>query len=239
MKLLISCLLLAFINFASYGQSKLSIRGVVKDTTNMPLDYTSILLLSPKDSALVAYTLTNKDGEYQFKNVDKQPLLIKATYMGYLPVQKELVLPETGDLEVDEIQLMPILQELYEVVVKAAKAPLMMRGDTLEYDASKFKVPPGATLEELLRKLPGIQIDKDGNIVAQGEQVQKVTVDGRRFFGGNTKMATQNLNAESVSKLQLYDDKSEQSKQVLVSFLQHWVQMEDGLQMPHSINLTK
>lgn len=212
MKLLLSYLLLAAITFASHAQSKLTIRGVVKDTTDIPLDYTSVLLLSPKDSALVAYTLTNKDGEYQFKNVDKQPLLIKATYMGYLPIQKELVLPETGDLEVDEIQLMPILQELYEVVVKAAKAPLMMRGDTLEYDASKFKVPPGATLEELLRKLPGIQIDKDGNIVAQGQQVQKVTVDGRRFFGGNTKMATQNLNAESISKLQLYDDKSEQSK---------------------------
>jgi len=212
MKFLISYLLLAAITFASHAQSKLTIRGVVKDTTNIPLDYTSVLLLSPKDSALVAYTLTNKDGEYQFKNVEKQPLLIKATYMGYLPIQKELVLPETGDLEVDEIQLMPILQELYEVVVKAAKAPLMMRGDTLEYDASKFKVPPGATLEELLRKLPGIEIDKDGNIVAQGQQVQKVTVDGRRFFGGNTKMATQNLNAESISKLQLYDDKSEQSK---------------------------
>jgi hypothetical protein len=212
MKLLISCLLLAFITFASQAQSKLTIRGVVKDTTDTPLDYTSVLLLSPKDSALVTYTLTNKDGEYQFKNVERQPLLIKATYMGYLPLQKKLVLPETGDLEVDEIQLMPILQELYEVVVKAAKAPLMMRGDTLEYDASKFKVPPGATLEELLRKLPGIQIDKDGNIVAQGEQVQKVTVDGRRFFGGNTKMATQNLNAASVSKLQVYDDKSEQSK---------------------------
>ncbi|WP_339755098.1 TonB-dependent receptor domain-containing protein [Algoriphagus aquimarinus] len=212
MKFLISYLLLAAITFASHAQSKLTIRGVVKDTTNVPLDYTSVLLLSPKDSALVAYTLTNKDGEYQFKNVEKQPLLIKATYMGYLPIQKELVLPATGDLEVDEIQLMPILQELYEVVVKAAKAPLMMRGDTLEYDASKFKVPPGASLEELLRKLPGIEIDKDGNIVAQGQQVQKVTVDGRRFFGGNTKMATQNLNAESISKLQLYDDKSEQSK---------------------------
>ncbi|SFB46216.1 TonB-dependent receptor domain-containing protein [Algoriphagus aquimarinus] len=212
MKFLISYLLLAAITLASHAQSKLTIRGVVKDTTNIPLDYTSVLLLSPKDSALVAYTLTNKDGEYQFKNVEKQPLLIKATYMGYLPIQKELVLPATGDLEVDEIQLMPILQELYEVVVKAAKAPLMMRGDTLEYDASKFKVPPGASLEELLRKLPGIEIDKDGNIVAQGQQVQKVTVDGRRFFGGNTKMATQNLNAESISKLQLYDDKSEQSK---------------------------
>jgi hypothetical protein len=212
MKFFLSFLLLLALTTASQAQSKLTIRGTVKDTTNSPLDYTSVLLLSPKDSALVAYTLTNKSGEYQFKNVDRQPLLIKATYMGYLPFQKELALPETDVLEVAEIQLTPIHQELYEVVVKAAKAPLMMRGDTLEYDASKFKVPPGATLEELLRKLPGIQIDVDGNIVAQGQQVQKVTVDGRRFFGGNTKMATQNLNAESISKLQLYDDKSEQSK---------------------------
>ena len=212
MKFILSFLLLLAVTFASQAQSKLTIRGTVKDTTNLPLDYTSVLLLSPKDSALVAYTLTNKAGEYIFKNVDRQPLLIKATYMGYIPFQKELVLLESDDLEVEEIQLTPILQELYEVVVKAAKAPLMMRGDTLEYDASKFKVPPGATLEDLLRKLPGMQIDADGNIVAQGQQVQKVTVDGRRFFGGNTKMATQNLNAESISKLQLYDDKSEQSK---------------------------
>jgi hypothetical protein len=212
MKFLLSFLFLLAFTIATQAQSKLTIRGTVKDTTNAPLDYTSVLLLSPKDSALVAYTLTNKNGEYQFKNVDRQPLLIKATYMGYIPYQKELNLPETTELEVEEIYLTPILQELYEVVVKAAKAPLMMRGDTLEYDASKFKVPPGATLEELLRKLPGMQIDADGNIIAQGEQVQKVTVDGRRFFGGNTKMATQNLNAESVSKLQLYDDKSEQAK---------------------------
>ena len=212
MKLILPFLLLFTFTFVAQAQSKLTIRGTVKDTTNIPLDYTSVLLLSPKDSALVAYTLTNKAGEYQFKNVDRQPLLIKATYMGYIPFQKELVLPESDMLEVAEIRLTPILQELYEVVVKAAKAPLMMRGDTLEYDASKFKVPPGATLEDLLRRLPGIQIDVDGNIVAQGQQVQKVTVDGRRFFGGNTKMATQNLNAESISKLQLFDDKSEQSK---------------------------
>jgi hypothetical protein len=212
MKFILSFLLMLAITFVSQAQSKLTIRGTVKDTTNLPLDYTSVLLLSPQDSALVAYTLTNKAGEYQFKNVDRQPLLIKATYMGYIPFQKELVMPQSDVLEVEDIKLTPILRELYEVVVKAAKAPLMMRGDTLEYDASKFKVPPGATLEDLLRKLPGIQIDVNGNIIAQGQQVQKVTVDGRRFFGGNTKMATQNLNAESISKLQLFDDKSEQSK---------------------------
>ncbi len=212
MKLFLPFLLLIAITFSSQAQSKLTIRGSVRDTTNNPLDYTSVLLLSPKDSALVSYTLTNKAGEFLFKNVDRQPLLIKATYMGHIPFQKELVLPESDELVVEDIRLTPILQELYEVVVLAAKAPLMMRGDTLEYDASKFKVPPGATLEDLLRRLPGMQIDVNGNIIAQGQQVQKVTVDGRRFFGGNTKMATQNLNAESISKLQLFDDKSEQAK---------------------------
>jgi len=81
MKLLILCLLLAFITSASHAQSKLTIRGVVKDTTDIPLGYTSVLLLSPKDSALVTYTLTDKDGEYQIKNVERKQLLIKATYM--------------------------------------------------------------------------------------------------------------------------------------------------------------
>ncbi|UBM60546.1 TonB-dependent receptor family protein [Marinilongibacter aquaticus] len=200
------------ITFASQAQQKITIHGIVKDTADSPLSYTSVLLLAPKDSALIAYTLSDDKGAYQFKNVAKQPLLIKATFMGYLPYQQELVMPENDNLEVETMHLNPISQELYEVVVKTAKAPLSMRGDTIEYDASKFKVPPGATLEELLRKLPGVRVDKDGNVIAQGQQVQKVTVDGRRFFGGNTKMATQNLNAESVSKVQIFDDKSEQAK---------------------------
>ena len=93
MKIFLPFLLLIAITFSLQAQSKLTIRGTVRDTTNIPLDYTSVLLLSPKDSALVSYTLTNKAGEFSFKNVDRQPLLIKATYMGYIPFQKELVLP--------------------------------------------------------------------------------------------------------------------------------------------------
>jgi hypothetical protein len=97
-------------------------------------------------------------------------------------------------------------------VVKTARAPISIKGDTIEYDASKFKVPPGSTVEDLLRKLPGVEVLQDGSISAQGENVLKITVDGKRFFGGDTKMATKNLDANIIKKVQIFDDKSEQSK---------------------------
>ncbi len=204
--------LLTLISFFTFSQQKINISGSVTDTSGVALGYTSILLLEPSDSSLVSYTLTNDRGEFSFKNVEGKPLLIKATYVSYLPFQTLLKMPESGDLILDPIKLAPISKELYEVVVKTARAPISIKGDTLEYDASKFTVPPGSSLEDLLRKLPGVQVDANGNVVAQGEQIQKVTVDGRRFFGNNTKMATQNLTAESVSKVQFFDDKSEQAK---------------------------
>lgn len=89
---------------------------------------------------------------------------------------------------------------------------MSFKGDTIEYDASKFKVPPGSSVEDLLRKLPGVQIDAEGNIKAQGETVKKVTVDGKRFFGDDPKLATKNLPAEAINKVQVYNDKSDAAK---------------------------
>ncbi|WP_304232830.1 TonB-dependent receptor [Jiulongibacter sediminis] len=207
---LLLCFLLT--SFFASAQNRITVSGHIEDSSGTALSYTSVLILAPSDSSLITYALTNDEGDFIFKNLERKPMLIKATYVSYLPHQEELVLPETGDLNLEKIVLNPISKELYEVVVKTAKAPISIKGDTIEYDASKFKVPPGATLEELIRKLPGVEVDKDGNVVAQGEQVQKVTVDGRRFFGNNTKVATQNLNADAVKKVQFFDDKSEQSK---------------------------
>jgi hypothetical protein len=96
--------------------------------------------------------------------------------------------------------------------VKTARAPLTIRGDTVEYDTRAFKVPPGSTVEDLLRKLPGVQVDREGNIRAQGENVTRVTVDGKQFFGADPKTATKNLQAEAVSKVQVFSDKTEQAK---------------------------
>jgi hypothetical protein len=110
------------------------------------------------------------------------------------------------------IKCKPISVELMEVVVKTAKAPLRFKGDTIEYNASSFKVPPGSTVEDLLRRLPGIEVDADGNIKAQGKDVKRVTVDGKTFFGTDPKAATRNLDAEALTKIQVFDDKSEQAK---------------------------
>lgn len=204
---------LCLVSLFGFSQSnKFDIDGTVVDTSNAPLGFASVLLLVPADSALVTYTLTDEDGNFSFNNIPKKDYLLKATYVSYLPHQQLISPDQTDAIHLGEIPLKIISKELYEVVVKTARAPISIKGDTIEYDASKFKVPPGSTVEDLLRKLPGVEILQDGNVRAQGEDVQKVTVDGKRFFGGDTKMATKNLGADIIKKVQIFDDKSEQSK---------------------------
>jgi hypothetical protein len=97
-------------------------------------------------------------------------------------------------------------------VIREARAPIFIRGDTVEYDASTFKVPPGSTVEDLLRKLPGIDVDAEGNISTMGEDVKTVYVDGKAFFVNDPKVVTKNLDAVAVSKVQVFTEKSEQEK---------------------------
>jgi hypothetical protein len=99
-----------------------------------------------------------------------------------------------------------------QVVVREAKAPIRIHGDTVEYDVSTFKVPPGSTVEDLLKKLPGIEVDQSGNVSAQGKGVRRIFVDGKSFFGDDPKTVTQNLGSEAISKVQVYDHRSEQSR---------------------------
>ncbi len=100
---------------------------------------------------------------------------------------------------------------LKEVIVHNTAGAIRIKGDTTEFAADSFKVQPNATVEDLLKKLPGIQVDKNGNITAQGEKVQKVLVDGEEFFGDDPTLVTQNLRADMVDKVQLYDKKSDQA----------------------------
>ncbi|AWV98912.1 outer membrane beta-barrel family protein [Arcticibacterium luteifluviistationis] len=207
------CIALCFAcTFSKAQSSRINISGTLVDSSSTVLSFASVLLLMPEDSALVTYTLSDDDGAFSFKNLPARDYLVKATYISYLPHQILVKPGEDKDIDLGQILLKPISKELYEVVVKTARAPISIKGDTIEYDASKFKVPPGSSVEDLLRKLPGMEVDQDGNLRAQGESVQKVTVDGKRFFGGDTKMATKNLQADIIKKVQVFDDKSEQSK---------------------------
>lgn len=213
MKKLLLLLTAGLFSIASHAQSgKIDIKGTVVDTAGAPLSFSSVLLLAPADSALITYALSNDKGVFVFNNVPKQQYLLKATFVGYIPYQELIDPVGEKSFDVGKVAVKPMMQELYEVVVKTARAPISIKGDTVEYDASKFKVPPGSSVEDLLRKLPGVEVLQDGSVQAQGETVQRVTVDGKRFFGGDTKMATKNLQADAIKKVQIFNDKSEQSK---------------------------
>lgn len=211
--LAVLCLLTATL----YGQNapapaRFTLLGRAVDTLAAPLASSTVMLLSPKDSSLVNYTRSDDKGAFTFKNLKSGTYVLKISFVGFIPYN--LVVQPTGDAVIDlgALKLKPITRELMEVVVRTAKAPLTIKGDTIEYNATSFKVPPGSTVEDLLRKLPGVQVDANGNIRAQGQEVRKVTVDGKSFFGDDPKLATKNLQAEAISKVQVFNDKTEQAK---------------------------
>lgn len=192
--------------------SRVTIKGIIRDTAETEIGFATVMLLNPSDSTLVNFSRSDDKGNFSFRNVKNIPYVLKISYIGYIPHQQLLEPSATDVNDLGEILVKPINQELMEVVIKTAKAPLRIRGDTIEYDATTFKVPPGSTVEDLLRRLPGIEVDGDGNIKAQGQDVKRVFVDGKTFFGDDPKSATKNLGAETISRVQVYDGKSEQAK---------------------------
>ena len=214
-KLLLGALMCLCVSFG-YAQAptRFQIQGTTinSDSTAAPLGSATVMLLQRKDSSLVNFTRTNEKGAFAMKNVKRGEYLLKISYVGFIPFQQDIIFGDNEIIDLGALKLKVITKELFEVVIKTARAPLSIKGDTIEYNAASFKVPPGSTVEDLLRKLPGVQVDQDGNVIAQGQQVKKVTVDGKRFFGDDPKMATKNLPAEAISKVQIFSDKSEQAK---------------------------
>lgn len=209
--MLCALLLLCSAGFAQ-SLNKITIKGTVKDTLGEVAPFATVMLLTPQDSQLINFTRSDENGDFSFKNVKNNPYLVKVSYIGFLPLQKYIGASTTEINDVGTLILKPISKELLEVVIKAARSTLSIKGDTIEYDAASFKVPPGSTVEDMLRRLPGIEVDADGNIKAQGRDVKRVYVDGKMFFSDDPKAATKNLGAETISKIQVYNDKSEQSK---------------------------
>ena len=200
--------LVFLITFSLHAQN---IKGTVQDTLGNPLIASTVLLLQKSDSTMLKFTRTELDGSFIFRKVEPGEYLVKTTYIGYIPTMVPVTF--TGqNIDLENLQMAEIAEELMQVVIKAAKAPIKMRGDTLEYDATTFQVPEGSTVEELLRQLPGIEVDQDGSVVAEGKNVDRVTVDGKSFFGDDPKAATKNLPAEGISIVQVFDTKTEEQE---------------------------
>ena len=191
----------------------LSIKGIVTDTISLiKLKNTSVSILNAKDSTLVRFTRAGGDGSFTMSNLRQGKFILLATYPGYADYVEHFKLDSSKAIhDFGKISMILKSNLLKDIVIKGTTAAIKIKGDTTEYNAASFKVEPNAKVEDLLKQLPGIQVDKDGKITAQGQTVNKVLVDGEEFFGDDPTLVTKNLRADMIDKVQLYDKKSDQA----------------------------
>lgn len=212
MKKIIILLAFSFFCIAFVSAQTAAIKGSITDTLNKQnLPNTVISLLKSKDSVLVKFTRSDKSGNFEMKNLPAGKFFLMVSYPKYADYIYQLTLKGDSAEDLGAVKMTLKSKLLEEVLVKQKIAAVRMKGDTLEYDADSFKVHAGASVEEMLRKMPGLQVDKDGNITAQGEKVEKVLVDGEEFFGDDPTMATKNLQADAIKNVQVFDKKSDQA----------------------------
>ena len=211
--LLLLLTFLLFFSFAAGAQNAYSVRGVIVDTaTKVKLPNTSVMILNSKDSTLVSFARADKNGLFTIGNLHKGKFILLTVYPGYADYVERFNLDSVKTTH-DFGRLNMILKAklLAEVIIKGEHIPIKIKGDTTEFNAKSYVVQPNDKVEDLLRQLPGIQVDKDGKITAQGETVTKVLVDGEEFFGDDPTLVTKNIRADMVDKVQLYDKKSDQA----------------------------
>jgi len=193
----------------SFAQKVITLKGKVIDgTTKLPIESATVYLTAIKDSSVVEYTITNKLGAFNFKiKKSDKPLVLKIAYISYLDF-KEDVTGLTTDKDFGTIELKEAVNALNEVVVKGEIPPIRVKKDTLEFNAASFKVGADANVEALLKQLPGVEISPEGKITVNGKEVNNILVNGKPFFGKDGKIATQNLPAEIIDKVQVVDAKT-------------------------------
>lgn len=202
------CLLLSIKSFSQNA----SLKGSVKDTlNNQNLSNAVIALLHAKDSVLYTFTRSDKNGNFELNKLEGGDYLLMITCPKFVDYINPVSLQNTTAFDVGNLSLTTKARLLEEVIVRQKVAAIRMRGDTVEFKADSFKVREGASVEEMLKRLPGLTVDKDGKITAQGKKVEKVLVDGEEFFGDDPTIATKNLQADAIDKVQVFEKKSDQA----------------------------
>jgi len=211
MKTIIILLFLLFIGLTSQAQN-FGVQGKITGSDQTGLPGATILLLNPRDSTMLNFGITGAEGDFAIQNLQRRNYLLRITYVGYLTRFFEINPPEGSTLDMGTILLEGDQRVLNEVVVAQERVQVRMRGDTIVYDALAFAPRPNEMVEDMLKRMPGMEVQSDGNVVAQGETVRRVLVDGREFFGRDPRMATQNLPAQAISTVQVFDQRSEQAQ---------------------------
>lgn len=186
-----------------------SITGKVVDQDKHPMEFAAVAVINPIDSILISYASVDKHGKFQLKNISEGERIFQINLIGYKTYQKII------EFKKEPIDLGVIIleeaNELDEIVVNAIM-PVTIKKDTVAYNTKAFKVRTDDSVEDLLKKLPGIEVDASGKITAQGEDVDKVYVDGKEFFSGDPTIATKNLSADAIKSIEVIDEQSEKAR---------------------------
>jgi hypothetical protein len=188
-----------------------TISGTVTDQqTKAPLVSATVKLSSLSDTLSPKSVLTDSAGRFSFGNLGRDSFLVSITYIGYSPVSRIIAI-DTSDVNLKIAAVPGASTDLSTVIITTTISPVTQKGDTLQFNASQFKVNPDATSEDLVKKVPGITVE-NGQVKAQGDVVQRVTLDGRELFGDDATAALRNLPAEVVDKIQVLDRLSDQDR---------------------------
>lgn len=214
MKIISLATLLSLCFFSTlFAQNPYSVKGVVADTANnSKLHNATISILNAKDSTLVKFTRAAQNGSFEINSLRKGDFILLLTYPEYADFVSKFTLDSSKtSLDFKQVNMKTKARLLNEVIIKGQAAAIKIKGDTTEFNAGSFTIQPNDKVEDLLKKLPGIQVDAQGKITAQGKAVEKVLVDGEEFFGDDPTLVTKNLRADMVDKVQLFEKTSDQA----------------------------
>lgn len=185
------------------------VKGVVADAEGETLPGARVTIRAKADTTkIVADGVTNIDGHFTLRNVGAGEYTLSATFMGYDPVKLPIKV-SGARVDVDTVRMTQSSIVLGDVVVRGVATPIKVSEDTIEFNADTYRTQPNAMVEDLLRRLPGVDVDADGSITANGQKVTKILVDGREFFADDPKVASRNLPVEMVDRLQVVNRKSD------------------------------
>ena len=208
----IICTIAGIICLYSLSLAQGTIKGKLIDSAaKTPLSLATVTIFKAADTVIITYRLSNPDGDFKIPGI---PFNINCrmvvSFSGYGGYRKEFIIKQNEPVvDLGTISMKPSSKTMDEIEIFAERPPVVIKKDTIEFNASAFKTLPNALVEDLLKKLPGVQVDGDGNIVVNGKPVNRILVDGKTFFGDDPKMATRNLPANVIDKIQVTDDKEE------------------------------
>ena len=212
--LFVLCLTFIFSSVAMSQTNKTNITGtILEEGTNSPIEQATVRLLQQKDSAFISGCVSSTSGNFTIKNVSNGKYIVHISYVGFEDIYKNVtVTGKNNPVSLGKLLLKDAAVVLGVAVVTGKAPEVVLRNDTLEFNADSYKVQEGAVLEDVLKKMPGVEVSSDGQITVNGKTISKIMVDGEEFFSNDPKIASKNLPSKMIDKIQVLDKKSDMAQ---------------------------